>query len=104
VRAELFCAIAECGKTFWGQGLIPEAVTRLLNHGFETIGLDTIWCVYYDGDEKSKSVQEKCGFSYSHTEYNVSCPPLDEKQTEHFTKITNQERTFEMNLSETIDK
>ena len=50
------------GKPFWGRGYMPEAVRELLRHGFENLGMTTIWCGYYDGNEKSKRVQEKCGF------------------------------------------
>ena len=39
------------GVPFWGQGLIPEAVRRLLRHGFEDLGLQAVWCGYYDGTE-----------------------------------------------------
>jgi len=55
------------GVPFWGQGLIPEAVRELIRHGFEDLGLEVLWCVYFDGNVKSKRVQEKCGFMYHHT-------------------------------------
>ena len=42
------------GKEFWGQGLIPEAARELLRHGFEDLNMQTIWCGYYDGNNKSK--------------------------------------------------
>ena len=47
-----------------------------------------IWCGYYDGNEKSKRAQEKCGFIYSHTEYNKPVPLLNEVRTEHYNKIS----------------
>lgn len=58
------------GEPFWGQGFIPEAVCELLRHAFEDLGFTAVWCGYFDGNEKSKRVQEKCGFVYHHTEYN----------------------------------
>ena len=76
------------GEPYWGQGLIPEAVNELLWYAFEDLGKTTVWCGYYDGNEKSKRVQEKCGFVYSHTEENKPVPLLNEVRTEHFTKIT----------------
>lgn len=79
------------GVPFWGKGLIPEAVRELLRHGFKDLGLETIWCGYYDGNEKSRRVQEKCGFTYHHTEPDKVCPLLNETRTEHFTRITKQE-------------
>jgi len=42
-----------------------------MRYGFENLRLDKIWCGYFDGNEKSKRVQEKCGFHYHHTAYNV---------------------------------
>jgi RimJ/RimL family protein N-acetyltransferase len=79
------------GVPFWGQGLIPEAVNELLRHGFEDLGLYAIWCGYYDGNEKSKRVQEKCGFRYHHTENDKICPMIDERRTEHFTRLLRKE-------------
>ena len=76
------------GEPYWGQGLIPEAVNELLRYAFENLRQTTVWCGYYDGNEKSKRVQEKCGFIYSHTEENKLVPLLNEVRTEHFTKIT----------------
>ncbi len=76
------------GEPYWGQGLIPEAVSELIRYAFEDLQMTTIWCGYYDGNEKSKRAQEKCGFIYSHTENNKPVPLLNEVRTEHFTKIT----------------
>lgn len=76
------------GEPFWGQGLIPEALNELLRHEFEDLGMSAVWCGYFDGNDKSKRVQEKCGFTYSHTEYNKFVPLLKEIRTEHYTKIT----------------
>ena len=76
------------GEPYWGQGLIPEAVNELLRYAFEDLGKTIAWCGYYDGNEKSKRVQEKCGFVYSHTEGNKPVPMLNEVRTEYFTKIT----------------
>jgi RimJ/RimL family protein N-acetyltransferase len=79
------------GVPYWGQGLIPEAVNELIRRGFEDLGLSALWCGYYDGNEQSRRVQEKCGFVYHHTEYGVPCPMIDERRTEHFTVLTKQE-------------
>jgi len=76
------------GEPYWGQGLIPEAVDELLRYAFENLQMSAVWCGYFDGNEKSKRVQEKCGFTYSHTEYNKPVPLLNEVRTEHFTKLT----------------
>ena len=76
------------GEPFWGQGLIPEVVHELLRYIFDNLRLTAVWCGYYDGNEKSKRVQEKCGFIYHHTEYNKPVPLMNDFRTEHFTKIS----------------
>lgn len=78
------------GVPYWGQGLIPEAVNELIHHGFEDLGLSTIWCGYFEGNDKSCRVQEKCGFAYHHTNKNVYWQLLDEYRTEHITVLTRE--------------
>lgn len=73
------------GVPYWGRGLIPEAVDRLIQHCFEDINCPGIWCGYYEGNEKSKRVQEKCGFEYHHSEYNKPHDLMGDVRTEHFT-------------------
>lgn len=79
------------GVPFWGQGLIPEAVRKLQEHAFRDLGCNAIWCGYYDGNEKSKRCQEKCGFTYHHTEKDKPCALMGDVRTEHFTRITKEE-------------
>ena len=76
------------GESFWGQGLIPEAVNELLQYAFDDLKQTAVWCGYFDGNEKSRRVQEKCGFTYSHTEHDKAVPLLNEFCTEHFTKLS----------------
>ena len=76
------------GVPYWGQGLAPEAVDRLLERCFEELGINAVWCGYYEGNEKSRRVQEKCGFVYDHAEDDVLVEALGERRREHFTKIT----------------
>ena len=75
------------GVPYWGNGLIPEAVRRLLERCFTELDLNGVWCGYYDGNDKSRRVGEKCGFIYHHTEYNKPTL-LGDKRTEHFTYMT----------------
>ena len=79
------------GVPFWGQGLIPEGVKELLRHGFEDLKLEKIWCGYYDGNTKSKRVQEKCGFTYHHTKKDIKCSVLDAIRTEHINCLTKED-------------
>lgn len=49
-------------KDYWGNGLMPEAVSAVINYLFNEIGLDFLICGYYFFNGQSKRVQEKCGF------------------------------------------
>ena len=77
------------GVPFWGQGLIPEAVRRLIRRCFEDLGCTGIWCGYFDGNEKSRRVQEKCGFVYHHTAGHA-LSMTGEQRTEHFTFLSKE--------------
>ena len=79
------------GKPFWGRGYMPEAVCELLRHGFENLGMTTIWCGYYDGNEKSKRVQEKVGFAYHHTCDEVPVPLMNEVRVGHTSIMTKEQ-------------
>ena len=76
------------GVPFWGKGYIPEAVRAMQKRAFEDLGYNAMWCGYYDGNEKSKRCQEKCGFIYHHTEKDKPCELMGDVRTEHFTYIT----------------
>ena len=76
------------GRAYWGQGLIPEAVRELQRYCFEELGCIGIWCAYYEGNDKSRRVQEKCGFLPHHSETNQKCRQMDEYRTEHFTYLS----------------
>ena len=78
------------GFPFWGKGYIPEAVCELMRYAFNDLGISTIWCGYFDGNEKSKRVNEKCGFKYHHTE-EKEMPLINETKTLHVTCITKTE-------------
>lgn len=79
------------GVPFWGRGLIPEAVRELIRHAFEDLGLETLWCGYFDGNEKSKRCQEKCGFVYHHMNSDIHWKLMDDIRTEHITRLTEEE-------------
>ena len=49
-------------KDYWGKGIMPEAVRAVNNYLFNDLNLDFLTCGYYDFNNQSKRVQEKCGF------------------------------------------
>ena len=79
------------GRPFWGQGLIPEAANALLRRGFEELGLICIWGGYFDGNERSRRVMEKCGFVYHHTQENVLWELTGQRVTQHVTLLTKKQ-------------
>lgn len=79
------------GVPYWGQGLIPEAVDKLVCYGFDNLKLKAIWCGYFDGNEQSRRVQEKCGFTYQYTKKDIPWPIMNDIRTEHVTRLTKDE-------------
>ena len=79
------------GVPFWGQGLIPEAMREVIRYSFEELGLKTLWCGYFDGNEQSRRAQEKCGFRYFKTNENLYCPLTDDVRTEHVSRLEREE-------------
>ena len=79
------------GKPFWGRGLMPEAAEELLRHAFEDLGMQKVWCGYYDGNTKSKRVQEKCGFRYQWTTPDADVPLMHEKRIGHVNLLTKED-------------
>ncbi len=79
------------GKPFWGQGIIPEAAREMLRHAFEDLGMTRVWCGYYDGNIRSKRVQEKCGFHYHWTTPDADVPLMHEKRTGHVSSLTKDQ-------------
>ncbi len=51
-------------KDYWGQGLMPEAVSGVIRYLFEGVSLDVIFCGYFLRNKQSARVQEKCGFTF----------------------------------------
>ena len=64
---------------------------ELLRYGFEEFRLKAIWCGYFDGNEKSRRVQEKCGFIYHHTNKDIEWKLTGNIRTEHVSRITKEE-------------
>jgi len=90
----------------WGRGLVPEAVTAIQERCFTALGLDGLWCGYYEGNEKSRRVQEKCGFS-PRCSMEIAPHPLNGATKENFTYLSREDwevfhapMTHEMSLRE----
>ncbi|TGN28007.1 GNAT family N-acetyltransferase [Empedobacter tilapiae] len=79
------------GVPFWGQGLIPEALNKIIEHAFETLKLTKLWCGFFKDNEKSKRAQEKCGFKHSHIIEKQFNPFLNDYQVEYVSRLTKAE-------------
>ena len=79
------------GVPYWGHGLVPEAAQELLRHSFEDLKLNRVWCGYYDGNDKSKRVQEKLGFKYQWKTENVPVPQMGETRKGYVNLLTKEE-------------
>ena len=49
-------------KDYWNQGLMTEAVRRVIDYLFNDLDYDFLLCGHFDYNIQSKRVQEKCGF------------------------------------------
>ena len=90
------------GVPFWGRGLIPEATKELIRHAFADLNLKTLWCGYFDGNEKSKRCQEKCGFAYHHTNSDLHWKLMNDIRTEHITRLTKEEWESEFKIKKLV--
>ena len=78
------------GMPLWGQGLMTEAAEALLRRAFTELGMQRVWCGYYEGNEKSKRVQEKLGFRHEKTVWEVEVPLLNEVRTEQVSLLSRE--------------
>ena len=86
------------GVPYWGRGIVPEAASEMLRHAFEDLGLLRVWCGYYEGNEKSRRVQEKLGFRHQWTTENVSVPQMHETRKGHVSLLTREQWTVRNSL------
>ena len=86
------------GVPYWGQGLVPEASKEMLRHAFEDLNCVRVWCGYYDGNEKSRRVQEKLGFKYQWTTEDALVPLMGEKRRGHVSLLTKEQWIIERGI------
>lgn len=51
-------------KDYWGQGLVPEAVNKVLEYLFNDEKIELVSCYHFPFNKRSKRVIEKCGFKF----------------------------------------
>ena len=55
-------------KSYWGQGLMPEAVRAVLDYLFDRARLDFVLVEHFTWNSQSRRVIEKCGFQFLMTD------------------------------------
>ncbi|TND10575.1 MAG: hypothetical protein FD123_217 [Bacteroidetes bacterium] len=65
-QSDVHCKNAELGywlaEPFWGKGIIPQAIARIVDYGFKTFAIDRIFARPYGTNTASQRVLEKAGF------------------------------------------
>jgi len=76
----------------WGRGLASEGAVALLEHGFETVGLDRIWAQTMAVNAGSVGVMTRIGMRFERTwvgEWNKPLPGWQEGEVEY--SVTREE-------------
>lgn len=79
------------GRPYWGRGIMTEAGMMMLDHAFEDIGMERVWCAYYEGNDRSAAVQRRLGFRHQRTEPEWDVPLMGEKRICHINILTREE-------------
>jgi len=51
-------------KSYWGMGLMAEAVREVIKYAFNELNIDVLWCAHFSINLQSKRVIEKSGFKF----------------------------------------
>ena len=87
------------GKPFWGRGFAPQASRALMQHGFDDLHLDAIWCRHDVENIKSGRAQDKIGFTHVAILHHVHMAllPGDVYRNEELRYITKEQWQAHMN-------
>lgn len=89
------------GVPYQNRGIVTEAAREVLRHAFLDLGLSRVFCGYYDGNLRSKRVQEKLGFKYQWTSDDVPVPAFGETRKGHVNLLTREDWLALNNILET---
>lgn len=77
------------GVPFWGRGYAPEASLCLLEHAFSG-ACRRVWCLHYEGNDRSRSVIGKCGFRFEFRK-EQDVPALGERRITYFYSLSRED-------------
>ena len=80
------------GAKYWGQGYATEAAKEILRHGFEDLHLSGVWCVFFEGNSRSKRVQEKLGFKFKAEKEDYYAEQLGETKKVIINYLNREDR------------
>jgi len=60
------------GKPYWNRGYCTEALCTMIDYCFNVKGFLTLWADYFIDNQASKRVMEKCGFTDTGKENELS--------------------------------
>ena len=75
------------GAPYWGNGYATEAGNAIIDRARE-LGFTMIILNYVDGNDASRRVSEKLGFTWRSRNEGVECPPIGKRLTVHRTELT----------------
>lgn len=62
-----WCMVYALGKSYWGRGLMTEAVQAAIDYAFGPLGAKLLCITHYPDNLRSQRVIERCGFTYEGT-------------------------------------
>ena len=74
------------GASYWGNGYATEAGRAIIERARE-LGVSTIILKYFDGNDASRRVSEKLGFTWKSREEDVDYPLIGKRLTVHRTEL-----------------
>ena len=74
------------GVPYWGNGYASEAGRAIIERAKE-LGVETIILKYFDGNDASRRVSEKLGFTWRNREEGVEYPLIGKRLTVHGTEL-----------------
>jgi RimJ/RimL family protein N-acetyltransferase len=51
-------------EEYWGQGVMPEAIKRILSYLFNEEEIDAVVCSHFKNNYQSEKAMKKCGFEF----------------------------------------
>lgn len=84
-------------KPYWGQGLMKEAVAKVIDYLFNVLDYDFLLCSHYEENIASMKVQRRCGFiPYRKTTFETQ---WGEEKTGIMNLLLNPKKDIELVFS-----